>query len=385
MPTFPSAITSKLPDVGTTIFTVMTALANEHKAINLSQGFPDFQCSGELVSLVDGYMKKGFNQYAPMPGVLRLREKIAEKCEAAYGTAYNPDTEITITSGGTQALYTAISAVVQDGDEVIVFTPAYDSYSPAIRLCGGMPVFMELTYPDYKIDWGQLKKKITRRTRMIILNTPHNPTATALTADDMKELEKLVQDTDIILLSDEVYEHILFDGRTHESVLKYPVLAERSFAVFSFGKTYHITGWKLGYCMAPANLMKEFRKAHQFQVFCSNHPMQLAIADFLERKDEYENLNKFYQEKRDYFKLCIKGSRFKILPSQGTYFQLLDYSAITDEKDTELAIRLTKEHGIASIPVSVFYNTQRDDKVLRFCFAKSNETLEKAAERLCKI
>lgn len=385
MPQYPAPLRSKLPEVGTTIFTVMTALANEHKAINLSQGFPDFPCSDRLMDLVNHYMRHGMNQYAPMAGVMALRERIAEKTALAYNANYHPDVEITITSGATQAIYTAISAVVGEGDEVLLFSPAYDSYEPAIRLCGGIPVYHELSAPDYRIDWAQLKKQINRHTRLIMLNTPHNPTGTIMTAKEMAKLEALVKDTDVMILSDEVYEHIVFDGLQHESVLKYPGLAERSFAIFSFGKTYHTTGWKLGYCMAPVNLMKEFRKAHQFQVFCSNHPMQLALADFLQYPDEYLHLSAFYQQKRDFFQQLVKGSRFKILPSQGTYFQLLGYNNITDEKDSDLAVRLTREHGVASIPISVFYPERRDDKVLRFCFAKSDETLEKAAERLCKI
>jgi methionine aminotransferase len=382
---FPSSIRSKLPNTGTTIFTTMSALAAEHGAINLSQGFPDFSSPPELIRLVEEYMRKGMNQYAPMPGLLALRERLAEKAQDLYKAKVDPVNEVTITSGGTQAIYTAIAATVHEGDEVILFTPAYDCYSPAIQLNGGRPIYIELELPDYHINWETVKKRITQRTRMIIINTPHNPTGAVLTKKDMKALQKLVQGSDILILSDEVYEHIIFDGQQHESVLKYPVLAERSFAIFSFGKTYHNTGWKVGYCIAPENLMKEFRKVHQYLVFSTNTPIQYALADFLDKKDEYLQLSSFYQEKRDFFAGLLKKSRFKVLPSKGTYFQLLNYSGITDEKDTEYAIRLTKEIGVASIPISVFYHNNVDNKILRFCFAKGNETLEKAAEKLCRI
>lgn len=385
MPNYPNAIQSKLPKVGTTIFTVMSKLATEEGAINLSQGFPDFAVSPKLVSLVDDYMRKGFNQYAPMPGYMGLREAIAEKVEGLYSAQYNPDTEITITAGATQALFTAIACWVKEGDEVIIIEPAYDSYAPAIELCGGRPVYAQLSYPDFTINWDGVKKLINRNTRMIIINTPHNPTGSVLSAADMDKLEKLTRNTDIVVLSDEVYEHIIFDGLEHQSVARYPKLAERSFIVSSFGKTIHATGWKIGYCMAPANLMIEFRKAHQFNVFSVNTPMQYALADFIKDKDNYLGLNAFYKEKRDLFNKLFKGTKFKQRPSAGTYFQLLDYSAITDEKDTELAVRLTKEYGVASIPVSVFYHKPQDNKVLRFCFAKGDDTIEKAAEKLSKF
>ncbi len=384
MPHFPFSIKSKLPKVGTTIFTVMSALAAQHKAINLSQGFPDFEASEELIRLVNDYMKKGMNQYAPMQGILPLREQLAQKTENLYGISYNPDTEITITSGGTEAIYTAITAIIREGDEVIVFEPAYDCYVPAIELAGGVPVYISLKSPDFTIDWKEIKKVISHKTKMIMINTPHNPTGTVLTTVDMKELEKIVAGTEICIISDEVYEHIIFDKLRHESVLLYPVLAERSFVVFSFGKTYHTTGWKIGYCFAPANLMNEFRKIHQFVVFSANTPLQYALADFIKNKN-YFSLPDYYQEKRDYFLKLIKGSRFKFTPASGSYFQCLDYTSITNEKDTDFAIRLTKEFKIASIPLSVFYHEGIDNKVLRFCFAKKNETLEMAAEKICSV
>ncbi len=385
MPEYKGSIRSKLPTVGTTIFTVMSALANEYNAINLSQGFPNFECSPGLVDLVNQYMKKGMNQYAPMQGIMPLREIIAQKMEELYKAKYSPDKEINITAGGTEAIYSAITAVVHEGDEVIIFEPAYDCYVPAIELCGGIPVYIELKAPDYRIDWEEVKKRVNQRTRVIMINTPHNPTGAIMTEADMKQLEKITHDTDIIVISDEVYEHIIFDGEPHQSVCRFPGLAERSFIVFSFGKTYHTTGWKLGYVLAPEKLMAEFRRVHQFVVFCVNTPLQYALAEYMKKKDEYIGLGKFYQEKRDYFIKLIKGSRFGLKPAKGSYFQLLDYSKITQEKDTEFAIRMTKEMGVASVPTSVFYHDPIDNKLLRFCFAKTNETLEKAAEKLCKI
>jgi len=382
---FPNTLTSKLPKVGTTIFAVMSKLANEHNAINLSQGFPDFECSKELISLVNKYMKKGYNQYAPMQGIMPLREVIAAKTEELYSAKYDPETEINITAGATQAIYTSIATLIKEGDEVIVFEPAYDCYVPAIELNGGVPVYTQLKPPNYHVDWDEVQKLITQRTRMIIINTPHNPTGSILTSADMLKLEKLTQGTDIVILSDEVYEHIIFDGYEHQSVARFPKLAERSIIVISFGKTFHATGWKIGYCLAPENLMKEFRKAHQFVVFTCNTPIQYALADFLKKKTNYLNLAGFYQKKRDYFNALIKDSKFKFEPASGSYFQLLNYSDITDEKDTDYAIRLTKKTGVASIPMSVFYHLPVEDKILRFCFAKSEETLEKAAEKLCGI
>jgi methionine aminotransferase len=382
---FPGSIKSKLPKTGTTIFSVMTALASEHNAINMAQGFPDFSCSEKLVELVNTYMKKGLNQYAPMPGIMALRERIAEKTEALYSAVYHPETEITITPGGTHALYAAISAVVREGDEVIVLEPCYDSYVPAIELNGGRPVFFELKFPEYKVDWNELKRLVNYKTKMIIINTPHNPSGSILSAQDMLKLQKIVDKTEIVILSDEVYEHIIFDGIEHQSVARYPKLAERSIIVSSFGKTYHTTGWKMGYVLAPSNLMVEFRKVHQFMAFSTNTPIQYALADFMTDKDAYMQLGAFYQVKRDYFQQLIKGSKFKILPCVGSYFQSLGYSKITQENDAEFAKRLTKEYKIASIPTSSFYHKKVDNHVLRFCFAKSNETLEKAAEKICKI
>lgn len=385
MTPFPGTIKSKLPKTGTTIFSVMTALANEHNAINLAQGFPDFACNPQLIELVYKYMQAGHNQYAPMPGVMSLREKIAAKTEALYSAIYHPDTEITITPGGTHALYAAISAFVGEGDEVIIIEPCYDSYLPAIQLNGGRAVFAELKYPHYKVDWDEVKKLVNYKTKMIIINTPHNPTGTTLNAQDMQRLEKIVKNSEILVLSDEVYEHIIFDGVEHQSVARYPKLAERSLIVSSFGKTYHTTGWKMGYVLAPAALTTEFRKVHQFMCFSANTPVQYALADFMDHQDAYLQLAAFYEEKRDRFQQLLKGSKFKVLPCQGSYFQLLNYSKITLEKDTEFAVRLTKEHKVAAIPTSVFYHKNVDNQVLRFCFAKQNETLEKAAEKLMKI
>jgi len=385
MTIFEGSLTSKLPATGTSIFAVMSGLANEHNAINLSQGFPDFPISKELISLVNKYMQKGFNQYAPMQGVLALREELAAKINRSYGAVYDPVKEINITAGATQAINSVISAIVQQDDEVVIFEPAYDSYAPSVVLNGGIVKYAELKLPDFHIDWNEVKKMISNRTRLIILNSPHNPTGSILGADDMKQLEKIVANTNIIILSDEVYEHLIFDGKQHESICRHPELAKRSFVIGSFGKTFHTTGWKIGYVMAPENLMNEFRKVHQFVVFCVNTPIQYAMADFLKNKANYENLGKFYQQKRDAFVNLIKGSRFKVIPSYGTYFQLLDYSAISEEKELDFAKRLVTEYGIASVPVSPFYNKALDNKLLRFCFAKEEKTLEKAAEILCKI
>lgn len=384
MPAYPGLIKPKLPAVGTTIFTVMSAMAAKYNAINLSQGFPDFDAPEELISLVNHFMKAGLNQYAPMQGLISLREKIAEKTEDLYGIKYNPETEITITSGGTQAIFTAIAAIVQENDEVIIFEPAYDCYAPAIALMGGIPVYISLKPPDFSIDWDLVKKRITHKTRLIIINSPHNPGGSILTSEDLKQLEHIVSGTEICILSDEVYEHIIFDGLKHESVMLYPGLAERSFVIFSFGKTYHCTGWKMGYCLAPANLMAEFRKIHQYVVFCANTPLQYAFSEFIKNKN-YLELPQFYQQKRDFFLNQIKGSLFKFVPASGSYFQCLDYSGITHEKDVEFASRITKDFKVASIPVSSFYHEGDDNKLLRFCFAKKSETLSLAADRLCSI
>ena len=385
MISYKGLINSKLPSVGTTIFSTMSKLAQENKAINLSQGFPDFSCSDKLVELVNHYMKTGFNQYAPMPGVMPLREQVSGMVEELYGTSYHPESEITITAGATQAIYTAISAFIKEGDEVIVFEPAYDCYTPAIEMNGGKPIYAQLTQPNFAIDWNIVKKLINHRTKMIIINTPHNPSGTVLSVNDMKELEKLTSNTDILILSDEVYEHMCFTNESHQSVARYKNLAERSILVSSFGKTVHTTGWKIGYVCAPANLMTEFRKVHQFLVFAVNHPMQLALADFLKEKDNYLEVKNFYKQKRDLFIKLIKGSKFSYEQSTGTYFQLLKYNKITNEKDVDFAIRLTTEHKLAAIPLSVFYHENTDNKLLRFCFAKKDETLEKAAEILCKL
>ena len=385
MPNFSGTISSKLPRVGTTIFSTMSKLAMEHNAINLSQGFPDFECPQALVTAVNTAMKEGHNQYAPMPGVMRLREMIAEKTEELYGAKYNPETEIMVTAGATQAIYTAIAATIREGDEVIIFEPAYDCYEPAIELNGGKTIYLQLQAPDYTINWNEVKKRVNHHTRMININSPHNPCGSILTAEDMKILEKITKNTEIIILADEVYEHIIFDGHRHESMAKYPNLASRSFIISSFGKTFHTTGWKVGYCLAPKELMTEFRKVHQFNVFCVNTPMQYGIAEFLKNKSHYNDLGPFYQAKRDTFNKLLEGSRFSFVASPGTYFQLLSYERITKEKDADYAIRLIKENGLASIPISVFYHKPIFDNMLRFCFAKRDETLEKAAAILRSI
>ncbi len=376
---------SKLPSVGTTIFTVMSRLAAEVGAINLSQGFPDFDCDPALVDAVADHMRRGQNQYAPMQGVLRLREAIAAKYEWAYGRRYDPESEITVTSGGTEGLFDAVAATARAGDEVIVLEPCYDSYVPAIELSGAMPVFIPLQFPAYAIDWDRVRQAVTRRTRMIILNSPHNPAGAVLRADDMAALSALVERTGVLILADEVYEHIIFDGIRHESMARYDVLAARSFIVGSFGKTYHTTGWKVGYTIAPAALTTEFRKVHQFVTFSTNTPVQHAIADFLETRRGLAELAPFFQAKRDLFLRLMEGSRFRPLACHGSYFQLMDYSAITDETDAAFAVRLTKEHGVASIPTSPFLHREQAPRVLRFCFAKKDDTLQQAAERLVGV
>lgn len=375
-------IPTKLPNTGTTIFTRMSALAQAHQAINLSQGFPDFHCDPRLIDAVSKHMMAGHNQYAPMAGLLALREKLAQKIESIYGQAVNPAEEITITSGGTEALYAAIAAVIHEGDEVIVLEPAYDSYIPAIKLNGGIPIPIPLQHPTYRIDWERVKNRMNLRTRLIIINSPHNPTGAILQPEDMAQLERLVMGTDILVLSDEVYEHIIFDGIKHESVLRYPALYERSMAVFSFGKTYHVTGWKLGYCVAPPHLTVEFRKVHQYLTFASPTPFQHAFADMLAFPEAYEQLPDFYGQKRALFQRVMADTPFTLLPTAGTYFQLADYSAISDLPDTAFAEWLTKEHGVATIPVSVFYQQPVDHKVVRFCFAKDDATLQAAGEQL---
>jgi methionine aminotransferase len=385
MPGPSNSLKPKLPHVGTTIFAVMSQLAHEQGAINLSQGFPDFPVSERLIDLVTRYMKKGYNQYAPMTGIPALRETIGRKVRDLYGVGYHPEREINITAGATQALYTVFAAVVYPGDEVILFSPAYDSYAPGIEVHGGVPVFSHLRPPDYRIDWDEVQSLVGPRTRMILINTPHNPTGSVLKDDDMRRLDELCRGTDVLVLSDEVYEHIIFDGAPHRSAVLYPGLRERSFVVFSFGKTFHSTGWKMGYCLAPAELMEQFRSVHQFLVYCCNTPVQHAIAEFLGDPENYADIGRMYQEKRDCFLDLLKESRFRFTPTSGSYFQLLDYSSITDEGDMDFAVRLTKEFKVASIPVSVFYPDEVDNSVLRFCFAKREETLRRAAEILCRI
>ncbi|MEA3504320.1 MAG: methionine aminotransferase [Bacteroidota bacterium] len=375
----------KLGNTETSIFAIMSQMSEKHNAINLSQGFPNFPISTELKNRVDYYISNNYNQYAPMPGVLRLRENISKMFEYNHGAKYNPDKEITITAGATQALYTAISAFIRQNDEVIIFEPAYDSYAPVVAINGGIVKYSTLSLPNYRINWDQVEKLINNKTRMIIINTPHNPTGSILSADDMKKLESITRNTDIIIISDEVYEHLVFDNNTHHSAARFKELASRTFIIGSFGKTFHATGWKTGFALAPEKLMDEFRKLHQFVVFAVNTPVQNAIADFLNKRENYLSLGSFYQDKRDYFLNKIKNSRFKPIKSEGTYFQVLDYSNISNEKEINFATHLVKEYGIASVPISPFYHKKNDNKLLRFCFAKTEETINKAAEILCKI
>jgi methionine transaminase len=382
-PTVPTA--SKLPDVGVTIFTVMTRLAAEHGALNLSQGFPDFDCDPELVAAVVSHMKRGNNQYAPMQGVLALREALSIKIERLYGARYDPATEITVTSGATEGLFCAVSAFVRPGDEVVLVEPCYDSYVPVVRLNGGHPVFVTLRYPDYRLDWDDMKRAMSPRTRMVVLNSPHNPTGQVLSADDLRHLAAVLEGTQAIVLSDEVYEHVVFDGATHQSVARLPDLAARSCVVSSFGKTYHTTGWKIGYVAAPAALTAEIQKVHQFVTFASHTPTQLAYAELTRARTDYSDLGLFYQRKRDLFLSLIAGSRFRPIPCRGTYFQLLDYSGITDERDREFAMRLLREHLVAAIPTSAFLYASEAPPALRFCFAKKDDTLQSAAERLRRV
>ena len=383
MPLYPA---SRLPNVGTTIFTVMSRLAAEHGAINLSQGFPDFSPEPLLLERVTHHMTAGANQYPPMAGVVALREAIAEKVARLYLASYDAESEVTVAAGATQAIFTAIASCVRPGDEVIVFAPVYDSYVPGIELNGGRAVYAHLRFPEFRPDWDEVRALITPRTRMIIINSPHNPSASVWSAQDMAMLETLVRDTKIVVVSDEVYEHVVFDqdgGARHESVTRYPGLRERSFVVSSFGKTYHVTGWKVAYCLAPRALTTEFRKAHQFIVFTVHHPTQLALADFMRARPEFaDNLASFYQAKRDFFRQQLEGSRFVLLPCAGTYFQLATYAAISDEPDTHFVQRLTREHGVAAIPVSAFNPDGDDQRVIRFCFAKNEATLAAAGEKL---
>ena len=385
MPDFSVRLRSKLPGAKTTIFTQMSQLATEVGAINLSQGFPNFDVAPKLIELVHKAMLDGHNQYAPMQGLMELREVLSDSFYKKYHMRYNADTEITITSGATQAIYSAITTVIKEGDEAIIIEPAFDIYAPSVTINGGIPRFYKLKDPDYTIDWAEFGRLITANTKLIIINTPHNPTSTVLSKTDLLMLERLTNGTDIIILSDEVYEHIIFDGIRHESIAHYPKLAERCFLVGSFGKTFHVTGWKTGFCMAPAKLMAEYRKVHQNVVFAGNRPMQTAIASYMQNEENYLNLSVLYQEKRDYFLKLMKNSRFEPLPSFGTYFQLFKYDQISEESENDFALQLTKENGVAAIPLSYFYRDGHDRKVLRFCFAKTNETLEQAAELLCKI
>ncbi|MCA9735725.1 MAG: methionine aminotransferase [Deferribacteres bacterium] len=376
---------SKLPQVGTTIFTTMSGLALQENAINLSQGFPDFHCDPELIDLVYHFMKAGHNQYALSPGLPLLRQRISAKTEKLYGRKYDPETEITLTAGASEALFCAITALVHPGDEVIIFDPAYDLYIPVIQLNGGKPVQIKLDFPDYSIDWQQVEKAINNKTKLIIINSPHNPTGAILNADDLQQLAALTKNTGIFIISDEVYEHIIFDGHKHHSVVTIPELAARSIAISSFGKTYHVTGWKIGYTLAPKALTTELRKVHQFNAFTINTPIQHALSQYILKEDKYLNLGVFYQQKRDKFLQVMNGSRFKPLSCNGTYFQMMDYSAISSMPDTEFAIEMTRKHKIASIPVSVFYHDGADNKVVRFCFAKEDKTLEVAGKILRDI
>ena len=378
-------VISKLPHVGTTIFTVMSQLAAENNAVNLGQGFPDFPMSAELTGLVTKAMQDGNNQYVHMNGYPALREVLAQKAGELYQSTLNPVTDITITPGGTYAIYTALTTVLQPGDEVIVFEPAYDCYIPTIQLNGAVAVTVALQYPDYSIPWEEVKLKVSSRTRMIMINSPHNPTGAVLSEADMKELASIVANTNILILSDEVYEHLIFDGIQHQSILRYPELFNRSFVVFSFGKTYHCTGWKLGYCIAPDHLMKEFRKVHQFNCFTCDTPKQVALAAYITNKEAYLTLGTLMQQKRDFFRGLMKDTPFKCIPSHGSYFECYSYAGFSKESDKDFATRLTKEYGIATIPVSAFYQHGEDNQVLRFCFSKKEATLEKAVAKLVHL
>ncbi len=385
MPKASASFPSRLPDVGTTIFTVMSRLAAECGAINLSQGFPDFSPDPALLALVERHLRAGHNQYAPMAGVAPLREAIAAKAQALYGTAWDPEHEVTVTAGGTQAIYTAIACAVRPGDEVLIFEPAYDCYAPAVALAGGTVLRARLHHPDYRPDWEEVRRLLGPRTRLVIVNTPHNPTGTVWSADDLDQLARLLRGTQTLVVSDEVYEHLVYDGRRHESCARHPELSTRSFVVGSFGKTFHATGWKIGHVLAPRELTAEFRKVHQFVVFAVNTPIQLALAEYLREPDHYLGLAAFYQRRRDRFRAGLTATRLTPLPCAGTYFQLVSYAAVSDQPDVALAERLTRELGVASIPVSVFSAPPRQDRVLRFCFAKEEATLDQACERLARL
>ena len=376
---------SKLPNVGQSIFAEMSGLANEYQALNLAQGFPNFDCPPGLMDRVEHHMRKGRNQYAPMPGVPELKEQIADKVETLYGAQYDPDTEITVTAGATQGLYAVLTTVIGEGDEVIVIEPAFDAYRPMIELNKGVPKYVKLQPPDFQIDWQEVRQQISSATRAILINTPHNPSGMVMQEADLAQLEQIAASHDLFIISDEVYEHMVFDGQEHLSVCRYPHIRQKSFAVFSFGKTYHTTGWKVGYVLAPQDLTAEMRKVFQYIMFAVSTPMQYAYADYLQHKAHYLELHDFYQEKRDSFARMLQGSRFNLLPCPGTYFQVADYSAITDEPDVDLCKRLITDHGLAAVPISVFYSDKIDNQVIRFCFAKDDETLEKGAEILCQL
>ncbi len=376
---------SRLPDVGVTIFTVMSRRAAERGAINLSQGFPDFDCAPELIALVREWMGRGVNQYAPMAGVLPLRLALSATVERLYGRRYDPETEITVTAGATEALFSAITALVHPGDEVLLVEPCYDSYVPAVQLAGGRPVFVSLRYPDYAIDWDEFRRALTPRTRLIVLNSPHNPTGMVFGADDISRLAEALDGTDVLVISDEVYEHLVFDGARHQSLARFPDLAARTAVVSSFGKSFHTTGWKIGFVAAPQAISAEIQRVHQFVTFAVNTPLQHAYAEFLERKVDFSAVTQFYQDKRDRFLSLVEGSRFRPVACRGTYFQILDYSAIADIADVEMAGRLLDEHGVASIPTSPFLYQSQAPRALRFCFAKKDETLERAAARLKRV
>lgn len=378
-------ISFKLPEIGTSIFAIMSKMANDYNAINLSQGFPDFSCSEELIELVYHFMKKGFNQYAPMPGTAELRNEISKRVNRDYAKLYNPETEITITAGATQALYTAFSTIIQPGDEVIIFEPAYDSYIPAIKTNGGIPIPVKLNSNDFSIPWNEVENKINPKTKCIVVNSPHNPTGAILKQTDIEQLEKLVKNKNIFIISDEVYEHIVFDDQKHFSLSSSDELSKRTFVISSFGKTFHTTGWKIGYCCAPEYLMNEFRKVHQFIVFTVNTPIQLAMSEYIKNEANIYNLNKFYQNKRDLFRNSIKDSKFRIRNCNGTYFQLLDYSVISDKNDFEFSEYLTKEIGVAVIPLSPFYTNTSSEKLIRVCFAKQDKIIEEAADKLSRL
>ena len=378
-------IISKLPHAETSIFPLMTGLANKHGAINLAQGFPGFGADPRLLNLICEYTKKGFNQYAPLTGVMKLKESLSRKAEKAGGRYYHPESEICITAGATQAIYTAITAVVNEGDEVLIIDPSYDCYEPAVVLNKGVPVRSALIKGSYQVDWEDVKSKISANTKVIMINSPHNPTGSVWGQSDIDTLVEIVSGTNILIISDEVYEHLVFDGEKHLSICNVPALAERAFVVYSFGKTYHLTGWRVGYALAPKFLMDEFVKCHQFQIYAVNTPIQHAIAEYSQDENTHLTLNDFFQTKRDFFLNCVKGSRFEALTPKGTYFALLDYSKITDENDRSFADRLTIDHGVASIPISAFFKDKRQDQVLRFCFAKENDELERAAEKLMSV